>query len=29
MFAKNQMKKVVFTEEDIQKKLIRKYRPGE
>ena len=27
MFTKNQMKKMVFTEEDIQKKLIRKYRP--
>lgn len=29
LFANNQMKKVAYTEADIQKALIRKYRPGE
>lgn len=29
MFARNQMKKVAYTEEDIQSKLLRAYHPGE
>ena len=29
LFAKNQMKKVAFTEDDIAKKLIRSYHPGD
>lgn len=29
MFASNQMKPVAFTEEDIQRQLLRSYRPGE
>lgn len=29
LFARNQMKKVAFTEEDIKKSLIREYKPGE
>jgi acyl-homoserine-lactone acylase len=29
MFARNQMKKVAFTEREIRKSLIREYKPGE
>lgn len=29
LFAKNQMKKVVYSEEDIKGSLIRSYRPGQ
>jgi acyl-homoserine-lactone acylase len=29
MFANNQLKPVAFTEEEIQKDLVERYRPGE
>ncbi len=29
LFANNEMKRVVFTEQDIEKQLIREYRPGQ